>query len=264
MKNSPLISIVTVVYNDADGLEKTIQSVLSQTYKNIEYIVIDGGSSDGTVEVIQKYESHIDYWVSEPDKGIYDAMNKGSERATGDFVNFLNAGDFFFEETTLHKVITKIDERDKVYFGRAKIGNGTSSWLYPNDKYHGHNIEQWLINNLPNHQAMFFPKNFYKNYSYIIEYKVGADSDYKFASEHKNGFVFIDEIVTAFQLGGTSSSFSSLNTTKQILKDSWQISIKHKGLRYAIKRQIKIFVKYGLNFLLGTKTFQSLLHKWRS
>ena len=87
------ISVVTVCYNAVDCIEETMLSVLDQTYPNIEYIVIDGGSSDGTADVIRKYADRLAYWVSEPDKGIYDAMNKGIVAATGDYINFMNAGD---------------------------------------------------------------------------------------------------------------------------------------------------------------------------
>ena len=87
----PLISVVTVAYNAVATIEQTILSVINQTYPNIEYIIIDGGSTDGTVNIIKKYMDHIAYWVSEPDKGIYDAMNKGGIRATGTFIQFLNA-----------------------------------------------------------------------------------------------------------------------------------------------------------------------------
>lgn len=94
------ISVITVCYNAVDTLEKTIQSVLEQTYHNIEYIIIDGGSTDGTVEIIHRYVDYLAYWVSEPDRGIYDAMNKGIERATGEWVNFMNAGDYFYNYDT--------------------------------------------------------------------------------------------------------------------------------------------------------------------
>jgi len=102
--NSPLISIVTVVYNDAKGLEKTIQSVLSQSYNNIEYIIIDGGSTDGTVEVIKRHKKSISMWISEADKGIYDAMNKGIKLAKGRWINFMNARDIFYNQDVLSNI----------------------------------------------------------------------------------------------------------------------------------------------------------------
>ena len=94
--NNPKITVVTVCYNAVKDIEKTILSVVNQTYDNIEYIVVDGGSKDGTVNIIQKYEDRITKWISEPDKGIYDAMNKGILMATGDWINFMNAGDYFY------------------------------------------------------------------------------------------------------------------------------------------------------------------------
>ena len=88
------ISVVTVCYNAVDCIEQTMLSVLDQTYHDIEYIIIDGGSTDGTVDIIKKYADRLAYWISEPDKGIYDAMNKGIAVATGDYINFMNAGYF--------------------------------------------------------------------------------------------------------------------------------------------------------------------------
>jgi len=97
-EKKPLISVVTVVYNGEKHLEQTIKSVLDQGYDNIEYIIIDGGSTDGTLEIIKKYEDAIDYWVSESDGGIYDAMNKAISLATGEWINFMNSGDDFFSD----------------------------------------------------------------------------------------------------------------------------------------------------------------------
>ena len=103
-RNNPLISVVTVSYNAVSVIEQTIFSVINQTYPNVEYIIIDGGSTDGTVDIIKKYADKITYWVSEPDKGIYDAMNKGIELATGEWINFMNAGDSFYSFSILELI----------------------------------------------------------------------------------------------------------------------------------------------------------------
>ncbi|MDB4026803.1 glycosyltransferase [Candidatus Thioglobus sp.] len=101
MNSKPMVSIVTIVYNDEEYLEETIQSVLSQTYDNVEYIVIDGGSTDGTLDVIKQYKDRIDHWISEEDRGIYDAMNKGVNLAKGEWINFMNSGDVFHDNDVL-------------------------------------------------------------------------------------------------------------------------------------------------------------------
>ena len=103
MQLQPTFSIITITYNAVRLVEQTLLNVLSQSYPNIEYIVIDGGSTDGTVDIIRRYESGLAYWVSEPDKGIYDAMNKGLQKATGDYVWFINAGDTLCSSDTVHQ-----------------------------------------------------------------------------------------------------------------------------------------------------------------
>lgn len=116
-------SIITVTYNASQWLERTVLSVLSQTYPNIEYIVIDGGSTDGTTDIIRQYESGISYWISEPDKGLYDAMNKGLEKATGDYVWFLNAGDTLYTSDTVHQIVSRLKKgkRPDVIYGETSI-----------------------------------------------------------------------------------------------------------------------------------------------
>src|SRR5574344_525947 len=98
------LSIITINNNDAAGLEKTIKSIINQTFTDYEYIIIDGGSTDESVEVIKKYTEHIDYWVSEPDKGIYNAMNKGINQTEGEYLNFLNSGDTYYDNNVLNKI----------------------------------------------------------------------------------------------------------------------------------------------------------------
>ena len=114
------VTIVTVTRNDADNLRKTIDSVVSQTYKNKEHIVIDGGSKDGTCELLTKYDNVIDDWVSEFDEGIYHAMNKGSQRATGEWIIFLNSGDVFFNDHVLEDIYSEaIPANIDVIYGDA-------------------------------------------------------------------------------------------------------------------------------------------------
>ncbi|MCM8833248.1 MAG: glycosyltransferase [Candidatus Omnitrophica bacterium] len=111
-----MISVITVVFNGERYLEETIQSVINQTYPNVEYIIIDGGSTDGTLDIIKKYEDKIDYWVSEKDKGIYDAMNKGIRVAVGEWINFINAGDTFLDQGVLSRVFERdVSKFDVVY-----------------------------------------------------------------------------------------------------------------------------------------------------
>jgi len=118
----PLITVITVVLNGEKALEETIKSVISQTYPNVEYIIIDGGSTDGTLDIIKKYEDYIDYWVSEPDKGIYDAMNKGVDLTTGQWINFINAGDRFYDEDLIEEIFSK-DLKKKCFYLRRRNFN---------------------------------------------------------------------------------------------------------------------------------------------
>jgi len=257
------ISVITVVYNGEKEIDKTILSIINQTYKKIEFIIIDGNSKDNTVKIVNKYINKINYFVSEIDEGIYDAMNKGLKKVTGDFVIFMNAGDMFYNSETIERFINQIVSKDKVYFGRAKVIDNDSVWLYPSREVTNNNIGLWLKHNLPNHQAMFFPRSFYQLYSYNTSYKIGSDSDYKFQSQKDSGFVFIDDIICEFEFGGVSSVFTSFKVVKQILKDSWRISLKHQGLIYAITRQIKIISKYVINILFGNSILKQLINKYR-
>ena len=124
MQLQPTFSIITITYNAVRLVEQTLLNVLSQSYPNIEYIVIDGGSTDGTADIIRRYESGLAYWVSEPDKGIYDAMNKGLQKATGDYVWFINAGDTLCSSDTVQSVVSRLQKRKAlpdIIYGETNI-----------------------------------------------------------------------------------------------------------------------------------------------
>jgi len=237
----PLISIVTVVYNAEKEIEKTIKSVINQTYSNIEYIIIDGRSKDNTVNIIKKYEKYISFWISEKDNGLYDAMNKGSKVAKGDFIIFLNAGDIFTSNTVLEKVAKQLKDQ-KVYFTRAKVIGKNIEWLYPSKNV---DIKRWIRKYLPNHQSMLFPKKFYKNYKYDLKLKTTADIDYKLEAK-KFGLKFIDEVMVEFQLGGISTKCYNfkevISKIKEIIYRDFIKRIRIRGVVDILKTIIKSFI----------------------
>lgn len=127
----PKVTIVTAVYNGEKYIEETIQSVLNQTYANIEYIIIDGNSSDGTVEIIRKYEDKISYWISEKDEGMYDAINKGFKKATGDIFAYLNADDLYYDEFVVERVVKEfLTDNPSLVFGNVEFIDLNSKHLY--------------------------------------------------------------------------------------------------------------------------------------
>lgn len=164
-----LISVVTVCYNAADTIEKTMLSVLNQTYHDIEYIIIDGGSTDGTVEIIRKYADRIAYWVSEPDKGIYDAMNKGIKVATGEWINFMNAGDEFVDEGVIEKLFQNrtIDTVGVVFGDTLFIHKSKQKIVKFGDDPH-HKI-------MPScHQSIFCRRILLARILFDLRYKIGT------------------------------------------------------------------------------------------
>ena len=177
----PKISVITVCFNAADVLEKTIQSVISQTYDNLEYIIIDGKSTDSTHLLLHKYGTHIDKIVSEPDSGLYDAMNKGLELATGDYVNFMNAGDFFYNPNVITKLIKQVNRQYDIIYGDAIVINPDRS-----EKYEKPEEDISIISRKPiyRHNASFTRLSLHRKYPFdlskIKDYKHALDYDHIF------------------------------------------------------------------------------------
>lgn len=208
----PVLSIVVVVYNAGQTLEQTLLSVVKQTYQNIQLIVIDGGSTDNTVDIIKRYEDSIFYWVSEPDKGIYDAMNKAVGIASGDWIYFLGSGDLLIN--IIDKVIPKLIDNHTIYYGN----------VYRNDLmcvYRGKFTPFRLSRLSICHQAILYPLAAVKKYKFDTKYRVQADhhlnmllygdKDYKFK--------YIDVIVALYDGAG----FSDVNRDIPFFRDRLQI-----------------------------------------
>jgi glycosyltransferase involved in cell wall biosynthesis len=233
--SKPKISIITVVYNGEKYLEETIKSVINQTYDNIEYIIIDGGSSDGTLEIIKKYEDRIDYWVSEQDKGIYDAMNKGIKAFSGDYINFLNAGDSFVSNEVLAKVFDKKQKYDLVY-GAIALQSSENKFLtnvYPK-KFTKFNLIFWGTGTL-NHQTMFVNRNILVKYS--LDYRLKGELNWYF-DLYKNikSIRVVDFPIVNYMLGGTGD----INYIDNI-KEALFVQYKQNSILFLISLPILLF-----------------------
>lgn len=173
------LSIITVNLNNKDGLQKTIDSVISQTFKDFEWIVIDGGSTDGSKELIEKFSNHISYWVSEPDKGIYNAMNKGIRVARGEYLEFLNSGDIFFDNKTLYNLFSASKESDILYTNAFTLKDGKLERInYHNDYLTCYRLTKRTIN----HQSAFIRRKLFYDYGFYDE-SLKIVSDWKFFFE---------------------------------------------------------------------------------
>lgn len=209
-------SIITINYNDKDGLMKTIDSVICQTNTDFEYIIIDGGSTDGSINIIKEHEIQISYWVSEPDKGVYNAMNKGVAQAHGDYLIFMNSGDCFHSSEVLS---TFKDYKEDIICGKVLKGCST--------KPSGHNkptitLVDLMRGSLP-HQAMFIKRELMQKHLYDEKYRIL--SDWKFCLEaivfDNCSFLNSDVIVADYDISGISTNSNGLlpKEREEILKE---------------------------------------------
>lgn len=191
-----LVTIVTVTYNAQDLLEETLLSVIKQNYQNIEYIIIDGGSTDRTIDIIKKYEDKINYWVSEPDDGIYFAMNKAIVKATGMWINFMNAGDTFVDTTTIERIINSLDEETELIYGDYICDGVIESVLN----------RQTITRTMPCcHQSLFVKTSLMKANPFNTSYRISADYEFMLKMHNDNRkFKYIEEPFCIYPGGGLS------------------------------------------------------------
>lgn len=171
-----MISIITINYNNANGLKDTISSVLAQDYKNIEYIIIDGASSDHSKEIIEAHEEHVSYWLSEPDNGVYNAMNKGIKAAKGDYLLFLNSGDTFVDSSILSNVAPLFVSQKDIYYGNLQITtkDGRQNVAFPEQL----TFLYFFENSLP-HPATFIKRSLFETVFYYNEtYRIVSDWEF--------------------------------------------------------------------------------------
>ena len=240
----PLVSIITVVYNGEKYLQQTIESVINQTYKNIEYIIIDGGSTDGTLDIIKKYEDHISYWISESDKGLYDAMNKGISIAKGELIGMINSDDWYEVNTVqiMLDAYKKNPEKSIFHADRYDIYEDTSKNI---KKFHPSDFKFKYYGMTYNHPSMFITRKEYNIHKYNIELR--ALSDFQFVLEtflrEKNSLFYIAQPVVNYRLDGISAQMIFLDRIKEGF-----IARNNAGLSY-IENIFSVFFR-SLVFLL--------------
>ena len=204
--SEPIVTVITIAYNCAAFIEETILSVLNQTYSNVEYIVIDGGSTDGTLDVIRKYDHAIDYWISEPDRGIYDAINKGVRASTGQWLNCMNVKDVFFNTNTIQTIADRHLHGESMFiYSDILLRNG----IYEKGALHRHVCDH--KNLIINHQGSIYRKSLHLEYGPYMVAKGMTISDYLFFSLiDPKYYRKVDEPIAIYDTTGLSQSKASI------------------------------------------------------
>jgi glycosyltransferase involved in cell wall biosynthesis len=238
--DKPLISVIIPVLNREQTLEKTIRSVLNQEYENVELIIIDGGSSDRTPEILKKYDAYIDIWLTETDKGIYDAMNKGVRLAHGDWLYFLGSDDILLN--ALDKVAAYLKNQNEIYYGDVYLPTWHKIYDGPFTAY------KLMKNNIP-HQATFYPKHLFQKHYYDLKYKSAGDYYFniKCFNDANFRYLYMPILVAIFDdAGGISARIGD----PDFEKDRPRVLREHFGkvmyYKYSVRKLLKKFEK---NFL---------------
>lgn len=245
----PVLSVVTIVYNNARDIERTMLSVLNQTYTGIEYIVVDGASNDGTLDIIKRYENRIAKLVSEKDKGIYDAMNKGLALATGDYVIFMNSGDEFYANDTVAKVFATAPDAD-IYYGETEMVNDERESLGQRrhqvpDKFNWRSFKYGMS---VSHQAIYIRRSLTEPYD--PQYQLSADIDWIIrAAKKAKKIVKVDGYVAKYLVGGMSKA-----KHKQSLLERFDIMKRHYGLIPTLLNHTVIAYNLGWYWIKNKRT----------
>jgi glycosyltransferase involved in cell wall biosynthesis len=238
-ENMPLVTIITVVRNGEETLEETILSVINQTYKNIEYIIVDGASADSTIGIIRKYEDKIDYWMSESDEGIYYAMNKGIDLATGEWINFMNSGDTFNSTVVVSNFNKYINLDTDIFYGGVCYHKNKKDMNNKkiNDLY-------FLMGHMICHQAIFSRRKIFFLKKFDISFTICSDKDWLiYLYKHGVKLQLIPIIVCTFAPPGVSSNILKMKTeiffiTKRYYGNFGLVFVK---LKHLCGRLIKTF-----------------------
>lgn len=250
MKNDIYFTIITIVYNGQKCIEKTIQSVVGQSYRNIEYIIIDGSSQDETLKICNKYKNDVDILLSEPDDGLYDAMNKGLAKATGDYVLFMNCDDTFHNLDALEQISRQLNGNDVEFlYGDSFDVNCEDNMNYKKSlpfvfRFYGM---------FTHHQSMFYKKEVIEKHQirFNTKYKIAADYDFTLNFlKYIKKYQYFNFAISDFMLGGISENNFRMGKKEQVLIRSEQTSIPLFLNKLLFTLQLLVFFfKTKMNFL---------------
>jgi glycosyltransferase involved in cell wall biosynthesis len=264
----PLLTVVTVVFNGCEALEATILSVLKQSYGNVEYIVIDGGSSDGTLDIIRKHEDAIDYWLTETDKGVYDAFNKACPLVTGEWTLFLGAGDVLYDEGVLEKIACATQAappETELIYGRVCLTTGNDTAVQVLNRPWDQMRNRWRGGRpmLPHHQGIFHRKSLLsEGLPFDTKYRIAADSKLVYGSLGRAMPVYCDTIITRAPIGGVSTEPKYfIPTAHEILRINHELG--YKNYAHQLWFYLKILVKSLIYRLGGEAHAKRLIDEYR-
>ena len=272
-----LLTVITINYNNAIGLLKTIKSVIQQTYTDFEYVIIDGGSTDSSLAVIKDFETEVNYWVSEPDNGVYNAMNKGLKAAKGDFVFFLNSGDVLYDDNVIAKLLNTLSLDDDLVYGDVLLKHEHNNWerlqvhpeILPFSYFYKGTICQ---------QACFFKKSLFDSIFYFNEtYKIISDWEFLVYALYIKQVKYrkINLLISIYDMEGISSTpelrYISKQEREQVLStffplfiDDYKRLTSYTSPRFAqlqrieksvfLRRIVSVFFKFILFFFPKTKS----------
>ncbi|MDR6785782.1 glycosyltransferase involved in cell wall biosynthesis [Pedobacter africanus] len=245
----PKLSVITIVYNNAKDIERTMRSVLNQTYPNIEYIIIDGASTDGTKDIIYNYKSRLAQFISEPDKGIYDAMNKGLRLATGDYVLFMNSGDELYAPETVKEVFESAASAD-IYYGETEMFD--EQWQSLGQRRHcapeHFNWKSFKYGMSISHQAIYVKRSIAGAFN--LKYKYSSDIDWIIrAAKNASSIVNTHMYVAKYLVGGISKKKHLAS-----LKERFRIFTRYYGLVPNLINHIIIAANLAVYFVRHRKT----------
>lgn len=237
------VSIITVVLNNVEYIEACIQSVLNQDYKNIEYIVIDGGSTDGTIDIIKKYKDKINAWISEPDDGIYGALNKGIGMTSGDIIGILHSDDLYMDVHVISNVVREFCKNnvDSVYADLVYVERNNLNKVVRYYDSSVFQVSKFAYGWMPAHPTCFIKNNIYKKYGlYKTDYIIAADYELlvRFYARHKVSYSYLPKVIVKMRNGGLSTSNFKSNF---ILNSEIVCACRDNGIETNI---FKVYSKY--------------------